>query len=137
MRIVILAALLLTYAVAEEAKQTTPGGKVTFKVPAGWSQRTTANGIVLTPPETDTHIAIVETTETDAAAAVNKAWREYRPDFKRPFKMAVDRPGRNGWTPRRSSTTRLRQMSVRSCRPRPCRWAQCGWCLSLRERSRR
>ncbi len=83
--------------VTSESKRTTPGGIISFKAAAGWSLRTTANGVVLEPPEPDTHIAIIETKEADAAAAVAKAWREYRAGFMRPLKLTVDRPGRDGW----------------------------------------
>ena len=41
----------------------------TFKVPAGWSIETGKDFVILTPPETDTHIAIVDSQAADAKAA--------------------------------------------------------------------
>jgi len=83
--------------VTSEDRRKTPGGMVSFKAVAGWSLRTTANGVVLEAPEPDMHLGIIETKEADPAAAVAEAWREYRPDFKRPLKVTTDRPGRDGW----------------------------------------
>ena len=99
-------AALLSYAapqpgaaekVTSENRRATPGGLISFKAANGWSLRTTANGVVLEPPEPDMHVAIIETKEIDPAAAVAKAWQEYRPGFKRSLKVVTDRPGRDGW----------------------------------------
>ena len=83
--------------VTSENKRVTPGGVIAFNAAAGWSLRTIDNGVILEPPEADTHIAIIETKEAEPAAAVVQAWREYRRDFKRPLKVTTDRPGRDGW----------------------------------------
>ena len=45
--------------------------------------------LVLEPPETDSHLAIVDVRAVDAAAAVTAAWSAYRPDFKRPVKLVL------------------------------------------------
>lgn len=58
---------------ASEAKRSTPAG-ATFTVPAAWSLRSEANTIVLTPPEPDSHLAIVDVKASDAASAVTAAW---------------------------------------------------------------
>ena len=83
--------------VTADSPQTTPGG-ATFIVPAGWSVATDASSATLQPPEPDTHIAIFDVHAPDAAAAVAGAWTTYRPDMKRPLKIAVPVPDRNGWT---------------------------------------
>src|SRR5690242_15367181 len=69
-----------------EAKRTTTAG-ATFTAPPAWSLRTEGNTIVLTPPETDSHLALVDVKATDAASAVKAAWAAYRPDFQRPVKL--------------------------------------------------
>src|SRR2546426_6544762 len=66
---------------ASETKRSTPAG-ATFTAPAAWSLRSEANTIVLTPPEPDSHLAIVDVKAADAASAVSAAWSAYRPDFK-------------------------------------------------------
>ncbi len=72
----------------------------TFKVPAGWSIETRKDFVILTPPETDTHIAIVDSQAADAKAAVSAAWTAYKPDSKRPIKLVTPRPAREGWDER-------------------------------------
>ncbi|MBV9304466.1 MAG: beta-lactamase family protein [Acidobacteriaceae bacterium] len=82
--------------VTSDSSRTTPAG-ATFMVPAGWSIATEASSVTLQPPEPDTHIAIFDTHAADAAAAVASAWGTYRPDMKRPLKLSVPIPDRNGW----------------------------------------
>src|SRR5690348_12074753 len=83
--------------VTADSPNTTPGG-ATFIVPAGWSVAKSASSVTLQPPEPDTHIATFDVHASDAAAAVANAWATYRPDMKRPLKITVPIPDRNGWT---------------------------------------
>ena len=85
--------------VASDTQRFTPGG-AQFTVPAGWSITTTKNMVLLTPPEADTHLAIVDTQSADAKAAVAAAWAAYKPDSKRPIKLITPRPAREGWDER-------------------------------------
>lgn len=80
-----------------DAPRTTARG-VTFTVPAGWSIASDGAGSIVTPPEPDTHIVIMDVDAPDAAAALASAWRGYRPGMQRPLKLAVPLPDRNGWT---------------------------------------
>jgi CubicO group peptidase (beta-lactamase class C family) len=57
---------------------------------------------VLTPPEPDSHLAIVDLKAPDAASAVLAAWSAYRPDFKRPVKLMTPAPARDGWDERKN-----------------------------------
>jgi len=82
--------------VMSDTPRTTPGG-VTFTVPAGWSIAQGKNMVTLAPPETDTHIVIVDTQAADAKAAVEAAWTAYKSEFKRPVKLVTPAPARNGW----------------------------------------
>lgn len=86
---------------ASDKIRTTPAG-ATFTAPAPWSLRSEANSIVLTPPEPDSHLAIVDVKAPDAASAVSAAWSMYRPDFKRPVKLITPSPGRDGWEERKN-----------------------------------
>src|SRR5262245_1448844 len=79
-----------------DAARMSPGG-TTFKAPSGWSIVTGKNLVILEPPENDTHIAIIDVQAADAAAAVAAGWAVYKPDNKRPLKIATPRPARNGW----------------------------------------
>ncbi len=87
--------------VATDTPRTTPGG-ATFTVPGGWSIATGKNMVVLSPPETDTFIAIFDAQATDAKAAVASAWAAYKPDSKRPIKLITPRPAREGWDERQA-----------------------------------
>ncbi len=102
----LLAAAILTVlptlaqeVVSADTPRATPAG-ATFTVPAGWSIKQGDHIAVLTPPESDTHIAIVDSGASSAAAAVDAAWASYRPQGKHPLKLASPRPARNGWDER-------------------------------------
>ncbi len=86
--------------VSADTPRVTPGG-ATFTVPSGWAIETGHNLVILTPPESDTHIAIVDAAGADANAAVTAAWAAYNPNFKRPLKLVTPRPAREGWDERR------------------------------------
>jgi CubicO group peptidase (beta-lactamase class C family) len=85
--------------VAADTPRVTPGG-ATFQVPGGWSIVTAKDIVLLEPPETDTHIAIVDSETADAKAAVEAAWAAYKPDAHRPLKLVTPRPAREGWDER-------------------------------------
>jgi CubicO group peptidase (beta-lactamase class C family) len=85
--------------VAADSPRLTPGG-ATLTVPSGWSIETGKNLVILTPPEADTHIAIVDSQAADARAAVAAGWAAYKPEAKRPIKLITPRPAREGWDER-------------------------------------
>jgi CubicO group peptidase (beta-lactamase class C family) len=87
--------------VAADTPRSTPGG-ATFTVPAGWSIATGKNMVVLGPPESDTHLAVVDVQAADAKAAVEAAWAAYKPEAKHPLKLATPAPARNGWDERQT-----------------------------------
>jgi len=82
-----------------DTPRSTPGG-ATFTVPGGWTISQGKNMVTLTPPETDTHVVIVDTQAADAKAAVEAAWTAYKPEAKRPVKLVTPAPARNGWEER-------------------------------------
>src|SRR5262245_39206535 len=86
--------------VAQDASRATPAG-ATFKVPAGWRVTTRSAMVVLDPPEPDSHVVIVDVKAADADAAVAAAWSAYKPDFKRPLKIALPQAAKEGWEERR------------------------------------
>ena len=89
--------------VTADTPRVTPGG-ASFKVPSGWSIETKKDFVILTPPETDTHIAIVDAQSADARNAVAEAWGVYKPESKRPIKLVTPRPAREGWDERQVFT---------------------------------
>jgi 3-mercaptopyruvate sulfurtransferase SseA/CubicO group peptidase (beta-lactamase class C family) len=87
--------------VAADSPSVTPGG-ATFMAPAGWSIATKGSMVVLGPPESDSHLAIVDVEAKDADAAVAAAWASFKPDFRRPLKIMQPGTAREGWDERRS-----------------------------------
>jgi len=84
---------------AVDTSHTTQAG-ATYTAPGGWSAVDKGALSVLTPPEGDSHVAIASVDGADAKAAVDAAWKLYRPDMNRPLKLVTPRPGREGWEER-------------------------------------
>jgi hypothetical protein len=98
--------LFTTLAVAQETvsadtPRVTPGG-AKFTLPKQWTITTGKDMVVLQPPETDTHIAIVDSHAPDANSAVAGAWETYKPESKRPIKLVTPRPPKEGWEERQA-----------------------------------
>lgn len=73
-----------------------------FAVPEGWA-RAGADPVVLTAPEGDLTVAIVDAgTGGDAAAAVERAWSRFRPGRRPPVRLALPLAARDGWEERGS-----------------------------------
>ena len=85
--------------IAADTKRTTQAG-ATYTAPGGWSASDKGALSVLTPPEGDSHVAIVGVDAPDAKEAVSAAWKLYRPEMKRPVRLVTPRPGREGWDER-------------------------------------
>jgi len=85
--------------VSADTAKVSPGG-ATFTVPAGWSLETGKDLVLLTPPETDTHLAIFDAQAPDAAAAVKAAWAAYKGGQTHALKIVTPRPAREGWDER-------------------------------------
>jgi CubicO group peptidase (beta-lactamase class C family) len=84
---------------AADSPRTTSAG-ATFTAPVQWTVSSRANVIILETPEGDGKIAVVDVEAPDAPAAVDAAWKAYRPDNKRPLKLATPQPPRTGWEER-------------------------------------
>jgi CubicO group peptidase (beta-lactamase class C family) len=75
-------------------------GGATFMAPTGWRVTSAANKTILKPPEADSHLVLLDVHAADAAAAVAAGWAEYRPDAKRPIRVATPQAPYNGWEER-------------------------------------
>ncbi len=75
-------------------------GGATFTAPTGWRVASAVNKSVLEPPEADSHLVMLDIHAADAAAAVAAGWAAYRPDAKRPLKIATPQAPYNGWDER-------------------------------------
>jgi CubicO group peptidase (beta-lactamase class C family) len=78
-----------------------------FIAPAGWTISVRGEATVLTAPEGDSHIALVDVRSGDAEAAVTAAWRAYDPAAKWPLKVTTAASPRDGWTDRRNFEYRV------------------------------
>src|SRR5262249_22198858 len=85
---------------ADTPQATTQGA--TFIAPAGWSMEVRGPATILTPPEGDSHIALIDVRATDADAAIAAAWAAYRPDAKWPLKVVTPLADQDGWQNRRA-----------------------------------
>jgi hypothetical protein len=86
--------------VSADTPRATPGG-ASFTVPKEWSVLTGKNIVILSPPETDTHIVVFDFRSGEAAGAVKAAWAAYKPDSKRPVKLVTPLPPKEGWDERK------------------------------------
>ena len=91
----------------ERASADTPSATsagTTFTTPSGWVTTIKASVVLLDPPETDSHLALIDVDGRDAKdadGAVAAGWASYRSDSKRPLKLATPQAPRNGWEERR------------------------------------
>ncbi|HSD18168.1 MAG TPA: serine hydrolase domain-containing protein [Thermomonas sp.] len=85
---------------AAEQSVTTPGGRATFLLPAGWGKTVQGNAVIITPPEADgSRSAFVDTSATTPDEAVAEAWKVLGMSPK--FLLATDAAPRDGWDQRR------------------------------------
>lgn len=83
-----------------EQSMTTPGGRATFLLPAGWAAKVQGNAVIVTPPEADgSRSAFVDVVATDVDQAVAEAWKVLGMSPK--FLLATDAAPRDGWDQRR------------------------------------
>ena len=88
--------------VSTEMEKASPRG-TTFRVPAGWSMETGKDLAVLSPLETDTHLAIFDAgVATDAKAAATAAWVAYRGKETHPVKLMTVNAPKDGWDERQT-----------------------------------
>jgi CubicO group peptidase (beta-lactamase class C family) len=89
--------LLTAVPAAADTPAKTPSG-ATFTVPTQWTMQSQGSVTVLSAPEGDTHIAIVDAgSAATAAQAVAKAWQMYEPAMHRAVQIATPSAPRAGW----------------------------------------
>lgn len=85
---------------AADQADTLPSG-ATFTAPKGWTLETRGGLRIVTSPEGDARIGVVDAVAAaDPAAAVAAAWKSAFPAFALTPKLATPRPGREGWDDR-------------------------------------
>jgi CubicO group peptidase (beta-lactamase class C family) len=87
-------------AAADQPQKTASGA--TFTQPKAWELAMTGRVALMTPPEPDTHVVIVDVgAEADARTAVDAAWAAYKPNTH-PLQLATPLAARNGWDERQA-----------------------------------
>ncbi len=81
---------------ADTPRTTVEGNK--FIAPAGWRIEVRGRATILTAPEGNSHIALVDVQAADSDAAVGAAWTAYRSAAKWPLKVTHDFPNKDGWS---------------------------------------
>jgi CubicO group peptidase (beta-lactamase class C family) len=69
----------------------------TFTAPAGWTLVLDGPRAMLTGPEPDLHLVVLDANAATAEEAVASAWTTLHQDFKRPLKTTTQHPGRHGF----------------------------------------
>src|SRR5687767_13957357 len=82
---------------AADTPTTTVGGN-TFVAPAGWTLLVRGQATIISAPEGDTHVAIVDVKAKDSDAAVDLAWAAYGKEKKWPLELKDSAPDRDGWS---------------------------------------
>jgi CubicO group peptidase (beta-lactamase class C family) len=86
---------------ADTPRTTTAGN--TFIAPAGWTIAVRGDATIVTAPEGNTWVALVDVrSAADADAAVKAAWLAYKGEPRWPLLVANDAPPKDGWTDRRT-----------------------------------
>jgi CubicO group peptidase (beta-lactamase class C family) len=86
---------------ADTPKTTTAGN--TFIAPAEWTITVRGDATILTAPEGNSSLALVDVrSAADAAAAVKAAWLAYKAEPKWPLLVSNEGPSTDGWTDRRT-----------------------------------
>jgi CubicO group peptidase (beta-lactamase class C family) len=82
--------------IAADTPRTTVEG-TSFVAPRGWILSARGNQIILDPPESGSHIALVDVHAKDADEAVAAAWKVFDPTAHRALQAATDQPAKDGW----------------------------------------
>ncbi|MGE5185234.1 MAG: serine hydrolase domain-containing protein [Acidobacteriota bacterium] len=80
---------------ADTARTTVRGNP--FVAPAGWSIVEQGAALILSPPETGSHIALVDVEADDAQHAISAAWAVYKRDATWPVKNTTHAADHDGW----------------------------------------
>jgi CubicO group peptidase (beta-lactamase class C family) len=83
--------------VTADTPKTTVAGNP-FTLPKDWSIAVKGPATILTPPENDSWIAIVDVQAKSADAARDLAWAAYKPDHKWPLEGSQTAPDKDGWS---------------------------------------
>lgn len=74
------------------------GSNAALQVPEGWTVARNGTTVVLTAPEGDATIALVQLAgATSGEEAVAQGWAQFDPAFDRTVRLALDQPARDGW----------------------------------------
>ena len=108
----------------------TDGDGNTFIAPDGWKLATSGAMTVLTSPEGDANLALVDVSAASSDAARDAAWKLYKPDARWPVLASNDVPDRDGWTRGKAYQYQTSPNEKRVVRA-ATRFANDRWCVVL------
>ncbi len=82
---------------AADTPKTTVEGN-TFIAPAGWTVTVKGPATILTPPEPDSHLAIIDVKAANKEQALEQAWAAYLPSKPWPVQVTTPAADKDGWT---------------------------------------
>jgi CubicO group peptidase (beta-lactamase class C family) len=101
-----------------------------FIAPDGWKLATSGTMTVLTSPEGDSNVALVDVSADSNDAARDAAWKVYKPDARWPLLSSSDVPERDGWTKGKVYQYQTSPNEKRTVQVVP-RFANGRWCVVL------
>lgn len=115
-----------------DTPKTTVAGN-TFIAPAGWTFAVRGPATLLTAPEGDSRIGLIDVQADSADKAVELAWAAFSPEGKRwPLKLANDAPAKEGWSEVRIYTYRTSPNEKRDVMAVALR-APAGWTVAIHD----
>ena len=81
---------------ANDTMLTTASG-ATFTASKNWYATTQSDMIVLEEPDRELTVALIENSEPTAQQAVEKAWKQFRHNFKYPIVQTAPDVAKDGW----------------------------------------
>ena len=118
-----------TETLATDTPRTTSAGNA-FIAPAGWTLAVRGPATILTTPEGDSRIALIDVAASDADAAVAAAWAVYASAKSWPLQVVTDEPDKDGWSRHKSyqyttSPNEKRSVNVDTL------WANDTWTVAI------
>ena len=80
-----------------DTRKATPAGH-TFVAPSGWTFAVRDGVTILTAPERDSHVALVDVHAKNATTAIDTAWAEYGRAHNHPIELLERIADKDGWT---------------------------------------
>lgn len=72
--------------------------EATFTASKDWLVTTNNDMVILEDPDHEVSLVLIENSESNVTKAIEAAWKQYKPDFSRFIKQAINLPPQDGWS---------------------------------------